>query len=312
MIRPALIRPLIPVVTAILVATIAALSFMGEQAPGAAPPGMADLQATVTDTPDPVRAGEPLDWDVTVTNQGALAASNVAFIFRPPGPAKFGGVAPSAGGNCGIDTAELSCTWAGPTAAGTSRTARIRVIPRRVGVLSATVIAYNATVDSVAANNLAAATTTVIASDTRAANSGRCTIIGDNGPNRLPGTPGRDVICGLGGNDILAGLGGNDVLRGGAGNDTLNGTDGNDRLNGNDGNDRLNGGTGNDRLNGNHGNDRLDGGDGNDRLNGGSGNDWLCGGDDVFRDVIIGGSGLDRNCRPRRYGNDVYIGVEIG
>ena len=43
----------------------------------------------------------------------------------------------------------------------------------------------------------------------------RCTIVGDNGPNRLTGTPGRDVICGLGGNDILAGLGGNDGLRGG-------------------------------------------------------------------------------------------------
>jgi hypothetical protein len=283
MIRPTLFRPLIPVVTAILVATIAALSFMGEQAPGAAFPGIADLQATVTDTPDPVRAGEPLAWDVTVTNQGALAASNVAFTFRPPGAAKirFFGVAPSGGGNCVINTVVLDCTWAGPTAAGTSRTARIRVIPRRVGVLRPTLFAFSATADLVTANNHATATTRVIASDVRAANSGRCTIIGDNGPNILTGTPGKDIICGLGGNDILTGLGNNDVLRGGPGNDTLNG---------NAGRDVLVGGSGRDHLNGGSGNDSLDGGSGND--------------------VIVGGIGLDNI--PGHSGNDVEIGAEIG
>jgi Ca2+-binding RTX toxin-like protein len=70
------------------------------------------------------------------------------------------------------------------------------------------------------------------------------TLRGDNGPNKINGTPNNDNIHGLAGNDRLNGLGGADVLSGGRGNDTI--LDGQkveksvDRLYGDKGNDFLN------------------------------------------------------------------------
>jgi Ca2+-binding RTX toxin-like protein len=62
-------------------------------------------------------------------------------------------------------------------------------------------------------------------------------IIGNNFPNLLRGTSGRDVIKGLGSLDALYGLGGNDKLYGGPGNDLVVGGKGRDQLWGNSGND---------------------------------------------------------------------------
>jgi Ca2+-binding RTX toxin-like protein len=115
------------------------------------------------------------------------------------------------------------------------------------------------------------------------------TIIGNDLPNIINGTPLNDTIYGQGAGDIINGLGGNDIIYGdmrpngtfppNQGNDTLNGGDGNDILFGDGGNDTLNGGTGNDTLNGGLGNDTLNGGTGIDLLNGGTGVDNMNGGD---------------------------------
>lgn len=99
-----------------------------------------------------------------------------------------------------------------------------------------------------------------------------CTIMGTPGRDVLRGTAGRDVICGLGGNDTIRGLGGNDVLLGAAGND------------------------------------RLIGGGGRDRLAGGAGSDSLIARDGA-RDTLLGGPGRDRARRDR--GVDSARGVEL-
>jgi Ca2+-binding RTX toxin-like protein len=82
-------------------------------------------------------------------------------------------------------------------------------------------------------------------------------ILGDNGPNKLTGTPGVDYIYGFAGNDTIDGLASNDYLHGGLGNDSIKGGSGNDVLLGRPGNDTLNGERGNDTLTGGIGSDRF-------------------------------------------------------
>jgi len=81
------------------------------------------------------------------------------------------------------------------------------------------------------------------------------TKVGPAGPNKLRGTPGRDVIAGLGGNDVIRGLAGKDILCGGAGRDRLLGGGGRDTLLGQAGPDTLRGGPGRDILRGGPGRD---------------------------------------------------------
>ena len=176
------------------------------------------------------------------------------------------------------------------------------------------------------------------------------TIDGDDGPNRLKGTPEADVIQAFGGDDrvlafagndrVLLGAGddrtftgpgddetlggpGDDRIRSGAGNDSANGEAGQDRLVGGPGDDALQGRAGDDRLFGGIGNDALTGdvndvGDlfSHDRLWGGAGDDTLRGGD--ARDFVHGGAGDDTSFgesrqRPHRAaapGNDSSDGGE--
>nr|WP_310522979.1 calcium-binding protein [Polymorphobacter sp.] len=98
--------------------------------------------------------------------------------------------------------------------------------------------------------------------------SGRTTIIADNGSQRLallsdtpvalsdlvgtilppPGLPTNDYLYGTSGDDVLDGGSGNDNLYGGDGNDILRGGAGDDFLDGGDGSNTLDGGSGNDRA----------------------------------------------------------------
>ncbi len=82
------------------------------------------------------------------------------------------------------------------------------------------------------------------------------TKVGTSGPNKLRGTPRRDVIAGLGGNDVIRGLAGNDLLCGGKGKDRLLGGGGRDTLLGQAGRDTLRGGPGRDKLRGGPGRDK--------------------------------------------------------
>ena len=74
----------------------------------------------------------------------------------------------------------------------------------------------------------------------------RATIVGDNRPNRIVGTPRSDVISSGGGGDLVSGLGGADLICGGGGNDELFGGGGNDKIDGQTGNDSLAGAEGSD------------------------------------------------------------------
>jgi Ca2+-binding RTX toxin-like protein len=101
----------------------------------------------------------------------------------------------------------------------------------------------------------------------------RATKTGTAGPDRIKGTPKRDVIAAFGGRDIVRSLGGNDLVCGGKGNDKLLGARGRDSLRGEDGTDTLFGGPERDRLIGGRGRDTLRGGPGRDALAGGPGRD---------------------------------------
>jgi Ca2+-binding RTX toxin-like protein len=85
-------------------------------------------------------------------------------------------------------------------------------------------------------------------------------INGDQGDDRLSGTPDADVIRGRGGDDLVFGGSGDDDLMGGSGGDDIIGGRGDDQLDGARGKDDLSGGQGNDDLNGGPRADHLTGG----------------------------------------------------
>ena len=74
------------------------------------------------------------------------------------------------------------------------------------------------------------------------------TVVGDDGPNELNGTPGADVIVGGPGDDTIDGGGGNDHVCGGAGTDMVRGGAGSDLVDPGAGDDRAEGGDGSDAL----------------------------------------------------------------
>ena len=81
-------------------------------------------------------------------------------------------------------------------------------------------------------------------------NGVKATIVGNDRPNIIRGTSGRDVIVARGGRDTIYGRGGNDLICAGKGRDVVKGGDGKDKIFGQSGNDKLKGGAGFDRLDG--------------------------------------------------------------
>ncbi|NEP90122.1 MAG: calcium-binding protein [Okeania sp. SIO2C2] len=149
-------------------------------------------------------------------------------------------------------------------------------------------------------------------------------IIGNNTPQFIQGTPNNDTIFGLGGNDtidgqagqdslfgspgsdsIFAGIG-NDTIFGNEGADTINGEIGDDSILGNQDNDILGGGEGDDTILGNEGSDEIDGGGGDDSLVGNVGSDSIFG--NVGNDSIGGNEDSDR--LDGGIGNDSIAGNE--
>jgi Ca2+-binding RTX toxin-like protein len=114
-----------------------------------------------------------------------------------------------------------------------------------------------------------------------------------SGRDTLTGTNGDDRILGLGGNDEVGGGRGADCIDGGAGSDTLTGGDGADDLVGGAGNDHLNGGPGTDVLSGGTGNDTINTSYGADRVSGGTGKDAINAATAGPAARIDGGSGRD-------------------
>ena len=123
---------------------------------------VADLAITLTDSPDPVTAGNQLTYTATLSNAGLSDADNASITLPLPAGTSFVSAAASAGGSCN-SASPVVCTWGGPTAVGVNRTATIvaLVSPSQVAALSATATAGSGTTDPVPGNNTATAGTVV-------------------------------------------------------------------------------------------------------------------------------------------------------
>jgi len=277
------------VIALLALASLAALLFSAEGS--AAARGSSDLRITKTDGPDPVHVGATLTYTIGVQNLGPQGATGVTITDQlPRGVDLLSATASS--GQCALHGRKVSCRLGsvgfganyGPPPA-----LSIAVVPRRTGRITNTATVKADQKDPVAANNLATASTRVLATAT--CRGVPATITGTGGDDVLTGTGGPDVIVGFGGNDTIHSFAGRDLICAGAGNDYVAAGTAADRVFGGSGRDRLLGRGGPDLLKGNAGNDLLKGGRGSDRLRGGHG---------FYR--CIGGRGRDsfHGCERKR------------
>jgi len=139
----------------------------------------ADLSVTKTDAPDPVAAGDFLNYTITVTNNGADFATGVAVSDAVPAGATFVSATPSQGNCSGVTT--VNCQL-GTLFPGASATVILTVTPDAAGTLTNTATVSGTQPDPNTANNSATATTTVNAGGPVFSISGRVT---ENGAGRL-------------------------------------------------------------------------------------------------------------------------------
>jgi len=119
----------------------------------------ADLVLTLNDVPDPVVAGAPLTYTLTLANMGPSDAQDVAVALTLPDGVTPITLTPSQG-TCGGTTCNLGVLPAGATARITATTRVNSAIPTNT-VLSALAQASSPTTDPVPANNTATTSTTV-------------------------------------------------------------------------------------------------------------------------------------------------------
>ncbi len=122
----------------------------------------ADLAITLTDSPDPVIAGTNLTYVATLSNAGPSDAQGANIALPLPAGTSLVSTTPSAGGAC-VGTTTVTCTWAGATAPGVTRSVSITaaVSSGQTANLSATATAGSTTTDPDLANNTATADTVV-------------------------------------------------------------------------------------------------------------------------------------------------------
>jgi len=136
---------------------------------GFAPP--ADLAVSITDSPDPVTAGNNLTYAINLTNSGGLAADTVSLTDTLPANTTFVSLTntgaaltcttPAVGG-----TGTVTCTTpslAGAASATFTLVVKVNILTPAGTVLSDTVSASTTTAESDTANNSATTTTTVVA-----------------------------------------------------------------------------------------------------------------------------------------------------
>jgi uncharacterized repeat protein (TIGR01451 family) len=127
----------------------------------------ADLSITNTASPNPVIAGNNVTYTVVVTNNGAAAASNVAFSEAIPATMTFVSATalPAAGWTCSVVIGTLTCS--NPTVASAASTTFTVVLKVIAGTASGTSILVTANVSSTTTdpnpNNNSADATVIVA-----------------------------------------------------------------------------------------------------------------------------------------------------
>ncbi|MFI8106387.1 calcium-binding protein [Streptomyces sp. NPDC086023] len=218
--------------------------------------------------PAAVSVGSTATYNVTVTNNGGVPATEVSLADTLTGPALIHTITADQG-SCSISSGngqQATCTL-GTLAPGESAEITVVAEPTR-GPTGMGLNTITNTVEATAANDPSASSDSVT---TALTNTNGCTIIGTSGNDTINGTTQSDVICSLGGADIINAANGNDTVYAGTGNDIVHGNNGNDTLNGGPGNDTITGDNGNDSLRGEDGNDSLNGNAGVNTNNGGPG-----------------------------------------
>lgn len=137
-------------------------------------PGSADVFVRISDSPDPVIAGQSILYNIVAGNNGPQNASNVSFSFTTPANTTFAYLDPPAGWSCTTPAAAaagtITCTTAS-LAAGASSSFSIYTNVNSSTASGTTINASTSittsTVDSIASNN-SASTSTVVVSSTSA------------------------------------------------------------------------------------------------------------------------------------------------
>jgi uncharacterized repeat protein (TIGR01451 family) len=115
----------------------------------------ADMALTKTAQPNPVNAGSPLTYTLTVTNNGPSPATGVKITDTLPAGATFASASPACTG-----TSTVTCNFA-TLAVNTSAIATITVTPTGSGTLTNTASASANEFDPIAANNTSTASVSV-------------------------------------------------------------------------------------------------------------------------------------------------------
>jgi len=120
---------------------------------------VADLETTLTDSPDPVVLGHPVRYDVRVTNRGPSTATGVAILAHLPGSLVLVSAVPEQGSCSG--SSPVTCQL-GSLQAGASMGLAITANPSAAGTVQVDASVSGNEEDSEPADNLSAASTVVL------------------------------------------------------------------------------------------------------------------------------------------------------
>jgi uncharacterized repeat protein (TIGR01451 family) len=123
--------------------------------------GAADLAVALTESADPVTAGDPLTITVDVANAGPDAADNTVLVYTPPATVTLGTVVPSQG-SCSVNATQVVCDLGG-LASGAGASVDIQMAAPVPGVLNHLATASSNVTDPDPVNNSATEQTTVVA-----------------------------------------------------------------------------------------------------------------------------------------------------
>jgi uncharacterized repeat protein (TIGR01451 family) len=124
----------------------------------------ADLAISLTDSPDPLNAGQALSYTITVSNDGPHVAQGISVALQLPTGVAFQS-ASGTGWSCTQSGGVVTCTRASLGSGQTAPPITVQVTaPTQAGTIaaSASVALADSMVDPEAANNQASTTTTVV------------------------------------------------------------------------------------------------------------------------------------------------------